>query len=132
MLFSLAFLIDFPNSQAENLTQALVLALFFGGGTALHQRLLASILVGAAMAIVTGRFSIPIAYPWSYRCAMGMTTATSIHLFAPIQLVRFYLSELTAGDYDTGLEVAGAIVIYAGAVCLSQVLAGKYMRETTT
>ena len=39
ILFSLAFLQDFPKSPAENLTQALVLALFFGVGTALHQRL---------------------------------------------------------------------------------------------
>ena len=131
-LFTLSFLLDFPNSQAENLQQALILAVFFGGGTALHQRLLASILIGAAMAIVTGRFPHPIAYPWSYHLAMGITAATIVHLFAPIQLARFYLTELTAGDFDARLEVVAAFAIYAGAIYLSQVMAGKYIRETTS
>ena len=96
VLFSLAFLLDLPNAYAENLTQALILALFFGVGTALGQRLLASILIAVAMALVSGAFSRPIAYPWLYRFAMGLTAAAAVHLFAPIQLARFYLSELSA------------------------------------
>ena len=131
-LFTLPFLLDFPNPDMENIGQALVLAMFFGGGTALHQRLLASILIGAAMAIVTGKFPQPIAYPWAYKFAMGLTTAAIVHLFAPIQLVRFYLSELTAGEYDARLEIAAASAIYAGAIYLSQIMARKYIRETTT
>ncbi len=131
-LFTLPFLLVFPNSQAENLQQALILAIFFGGGTALHQRLLASILIGAAMAIVTGKFPHPIAYPWSYHLAMGITAAAIIHLFAPIGLARFYLSELTAGASDARLETAVAFAIYAGAIYLSQIMARKYIRETTT
>lgn len=131
-LFTLPFLLDFPNSPADNLQQALILAIFFGGGTALHQRLLASFLIGAAMAFVTGRFPHPIAYAWSYHLAMGLTAATIVHLFAPIQLARFYLSELTAGASDARLETAVAFAIYAGAICLSQIMARKYIRETAT
>lgn len=131
-LFTLPFLLDFPNSQAENLPQALILAIFFGGGTALHQRLLASILIGAAMAFITGRFPHPIAYPWSYQLAMGMTAAAIVHLFEPIGLVRFYLLELTNGEYEPILESAAAIAIYAGAIYLSYVMAGRYIRETTS
>ena len=129
-LFTLSFLLDFPDSLAEDLQQALILAIFFGGGTALHQRLLASILIGAAMAFVTGRFPHPIAYVWSYHLATGIAAATIVHLFAPIQPARFYLTELTAGDFDTRLEVAAAFAIYAGAIYLSQVVARKYIRET--
>ncbi|MCY3978757.1 MAG: hypothetical protein OXG23_11725 [Chloroflexi bacterium] len=129
MLFSLVFLLDFPNSKAEDLTQALVLALFFGGGTALHQRLLASILIGAFMAIVSSKLFKAVANPWLYQVAMALTAATVLHLFAPIQLVRFYLSELAAGEYQTLLETVSAIGVYAGAICLSQVMARKYIRE---
>ncbi len=132
MLFSLAFLIDFPNSQADNATQALVLALFFGGGTALHQRLLASILIGAFMAFVSGRFFKAVSNRWLYHFAMALTAATLVHLFAPIQLVRFYLSELAGGEYQPLLEMATVVAVYAGAICLSQVMARKYIRETTT
>jgi len=131
-LFTLPFLLDFPHPNMENIGQALVLAIFFGGGTALHQRLLASILIGAAMAFVTGKFPQPITYPWAYKFAMGLTTTAIVHLFAPIQLVRFYLSELTDGEYDARLEIAAAIAIYAAAIYLSQVMAQKYIRETTT
>ena len=132
LLFSLAFLLDLPNAHAENLTQALILALFFGVGTALFQRLLASILIGAAMAIVSGAFSRQITYPWLYKFVMGLTATAVVHLFAPVQLARFYLSELTAGDFDTRLEVAAAAAVYAGAIYLSQVMAGKYLREIAT
>lgn len=132
MLFSLAFLLDFPNSKAEDLTQALVLAIFFGCGTALHQRLLASILIGAAMAIVSGGFSAPVTNPWVYRLAMALTTATVVHLFAPIGLVRFYLSELATAKYEPILETASVFAIYAGAIVLSQVMARKYLQEVAT
>ncbi len=132
MLFSLAFLIDFPNSEAEDLTQALVLALFFGGGTALHQRLLASILIGAFMAIVSSKLFKAVANRWLYQFAMALTAATVLHLFAPIQLVRFYLSELAGGEYQPLLEMVSAIGVYAGAICLSQVMARKYIREIAT
>ena len=98
--FSLAFLLDLPNVYAENLTQALILALFFGVGTALVQRLLASVVIAVAMAIVSGAFSRQIAFPRAYKFVMALTAAAVVHLFAPVQLVRFYLSELTAGDYD--------------------------------
>ena len=129
VLFSLAFLLDLPNAYADNLAQALILALFFGVGTALIQRLLASILIGAAMAIVSGAFSEAVTYPWLYKFVMGLTATAVVHLFAPIQLARFYLSELTAGDYDARLEIAAAAAVYAGAIYLSQVMAGKYLRE---
>ena len=128
-LFSLAFLIDFPNSQAENLAQALVLALFFGGGTALFQRFLASILIGAFMAFVSGQFFKVVANRWLYHFAMALTAATVVHLFAPIQLVRFYLSELAGSEYQPLLETVSVIGVYAGAICLSQVMARKYIRE---
>ncbi len=131
VLFSLAFLLDLPNAYAESLAQALILALFFGVGTALGQRLLASILMGAAMAIFSGAFAQRITYPWSYRFAMALTAAAVVHLFAPIQLVRFYLSELTAGEYQPILETAAAIAVYAGTIYLSQVMAGKYLREVS-
>ena len=129
VLFSFAFLLDLPNAYADNLTQALILALFFGVGTALGQRLLASILLGACMAIVSGAFSRQITYPWLYKIAMGLTAAAIIHLFAPIQLVRFYLTELAAGGYDARWEIAAAAAVYAGAIYVSQVMAGKYLRE---
>ena len=132
VLFSLTFLLDFSNAPAEDITQALILALFFGGGTALQQRLLASILMGVALASVSGAFSKPIAYPWLYRFAMGLTAATVVHLFAPVQLVRFYLTELTGGEYDARLEIAAVAVVYSGAIYLSQFVAGKYIRETAT
>lgn len=132
VLFSLAFLLDLPNAYAESLTQALILALFFGVGTALVQRLLASILMGAAMAIVSGAFSTQITYPRLYRFVMGLTAAAVVHLFAPVHLVRFYLSELTGGEYDARVEGAAAAAIYVGAIYLSQVMAGKYLRELAT
>ena len=128
-LFTVPFLLDFANSTADNVTQALILAIFFGGGTALNLRLLASILIGAAMAIVSGGFSAPIAHQRVYRLAMALTTATIVHLFAPIGLVRFYLSELTNGEYEALWETATVIAVYAGAIVLSQVMAGKYIRE---
>jgi len=131
-LFTLPFLLDFPDSTAENVTQAMILAIFFGGGTALQFRLLASILIGAAMAIVSGGFSTPITNPWVYRLAMALSTATIVHLFAPIGLVRFYLLELAGGEYDPFLETATVFAVYAGAIYLSQVMAQKYIRETTT
>lgn len=129
VLFSLAFLLDLPNAYAESLTQALILALFFGVGTALFQRLLASILIGAAMAYISGKFFATVANPWLYKLVMALTAATIAHLFAPVHLVRFYLAELTAGEHEPILEVASACVVYAGAVYLSQVMAGKYIRE---
>ncbi len=131
-LFTLPFLLDFHKPDRVDISQALVLALFFGGGTALHQRLLASILIGAAMAIVTGKFPQATAYPWPYKFVMGLTTAAIVHLFAPVQLARFHLSELTDGAYDKRLEMAAASAIYAGAIYLSQVMAGMYIRETTS
>ena len=133
MLFTLPFLLDFPNSKAENLTQALVLALFFGVGTALHQRLLASILLGAFMAFVSGKFFKAVANPWLYQVAMALTAATVVHLFAPIHLVRFYLSELAGGgEYQPLLETVSAVGVYAGAICLSLVMARKYIHEVRT
>lgn len=129
VLFSLAFLLDLPNAYAENLTQALILALFFGVGTALFQRLLASILIGAAMAYISGRFFATVANPWLYKFVMALTTAAIAHLFAPVQLVRFYLSQLAGADYAPVLELAFVFAIYAGAIFLSQVMAGKYIRE---
>ena len=129
VLFSLAFLLDLPNAYAENLTQALILALFFGVGTALFQRLLAAILIGAAMATISGRFFASVANPWLYKFAMALTAAAVVHLFAPVQLVRFYLSELAAGEYEPLLEMASVYAVYAGAIYLSQVMAGKYIRE---
>ena len=131
-LFTLPFLLVAPNSGADNATQAMILAIFFGGGTALPLRLLASILTGAVMAIVSGGFSTPITNPWVYRLAMALATTTIVHLFAPFGLVRFYLLELTAGEYDARWEIPAVIAVYAGAVVLSQVMAGKYMRETTS
>ena len=71
LLFTLPFLMDFPNSKAENVTQALVLSLFFGGGTALLQRLLASILIGAFMAFVSGRFFKAVTNQWLYQLRHG-------------------------------------------------------------
>ena len=131
-LFTLPFLLDFSNSPAQDLSQALILALFFGGGTALQQRLLASILLGAGMAIISGRFFRRVSKPWLYKFVMALTAAAIVHFFTPVQLVRFYLRELTGGDYALLLEVASVSVIYAGAVCLSQFVAGKYIRETVT
>lgn len=132
VLFTLVFLLDFSNPNREHITQALVLAIFFGGGTALFQRLLASILIGAAMAIVSGRFFQTVSNPWIYKFAMGLTAAAIVHLFAPIQLVRFYLSELIDGAYELPLEMASVIAVYAGAIYLSQIMARKYLRETST
>jgi hypothetical protein len=129
MLFSLAFLIDFPNSLVENLSQALVLALFFGGGTALFQRLLASILIGVLMAFVSSRFFKVVNSRWLYHTAMALTATTVVYLFAPLQLVRFYLSELAAGEYLLMLESVAVVGVYAGAIFLSHVMAGKYLRE---
>ncbi len=131
-LFTLSFLLDFANPDIENIKQALVLALFFGGGTALLPRLLASILIGFMMAMVTGKFPGPIAHPWAYKLTMGMTSAAIVHLFAPIQLARFYLIELTDGNYDPRLEMAAAIAVYAGAIYLSQILAQKYLQDIAT
>ena len=131
-LFTLPFLLNFPNPDLENIWRALVLAIFFGGGTALFQRLLASILIGACMAIVSGRFFKKITNPWVYKFSLGLTAASIVHLFAPIQLVRFYLSELTDGDYAPLLEMATVFAVYAGAIYLSQVMAGKYIREIAT
>ncbi len=131
-LFTLPFLLDFQNPNLENLWQALVLALFFGIGTGLHQRLLASILTGAAMAFVSGRFSEDISHPWSYRLAMALTAVTVVHLFAPSQLVRFYLSELTPGENSQTLARAALVAVYAGAVALSQATARQYLREIRT
>ncbi len=128
-LFSLFFLLDFANADLNKITQALILAVFFGGGTGLFVRLFASLLIGIAMTIVTGRFFEEIANPWAYKLAMGALTATVVHLFSPAYLVSFYMSELTDGDYDPLLETATVIAVYAGAVYLSQVMAGKYMRE---
>ncbi|MDE2637067.1 MAG: hypothetical protein OXI30_11955 [Chloroflexota bacterium] len=128
-LFTLPFLLDFPNSRADDLGQALILAVFFGAGTALLRRLLASILIGAAMAIVSGAFSDRNPNPWTYKFAMALTAAAVIHLFAPVQLARFYLTELTGGDYSLLLESLTAFAFYAGGVCLSQFVAGKYLRE---
>ena len=128
-LFTLPFLLNFANSPAEDLSQALVLAIFFGAGTALIRRLFASILIGAALAIISGAFSQGKPNPWIYKFAMALTAAAVVHLFAPVQLVRFYLSELTAGEYDSRLEIAAAAAVYAGAIYLSQVMAGKYIRE---
>lgn len=132
MLFSLAFLLDFPNSKADNLTQALVLALFFAVGTALHQRLLASILIGASMALVSSKLFKAVANPWLYQIAMALTAATVVHLFAPTGLVRFYLSELAGGDYQPLLETVCVIGVYAGAIILSLVMARKYIRDIAT
>ncbi len=132
LLFSLTFLLDLPNAYAENLSQALILALFFGVGTALFQRLLAAILMGAAMATISGRFFARGAKPRLYKFVMALTAAAIVHLFAPIQLVRFYLSQLAAGEYEPFVEVASALAVYAGAVYLSQVMAGQYLREIAT
>jgi len=131
-LFTLPFLLDFPNTKADNVTQAMILAIFFGGGTALNLRLLASILIGAAMAIVSGGFSTPVTNPRVYRLVMALSTATIVHLFAPIGLVRFYLSELANGEYEPLSETATVIAVYAGAVVLSQVMARKYLEEIAT
>ena len=128
-LFTLPFLLNFSQSRAEDLRQALILAVFFGAGTALLRRLLASILIGAAMAIVSGAFSDRHPNPRTYKFAMALTAAAVIHVFAPVQLVRFYLSELTGGEYAPWLEVASVFAVYAGGVCLSQLVAGKYLRE---
>lgn len=132
VFFSLAFLLDLPNAYANDPAQALILALFFGVGTALFQRLLASILMGATMAFISGRLFKQVTNAWLYKFAMALTTAAIVHLFAPIQLVRFYLSELTAGEYEPFLEMASVYAVYAGAVYLSQVMAGKYLREIAT
>lgn len=132
LLFTLPFLLEFQNLDLENIWRALVLAIFFGGGTALFQRLLASILIGACMAFVSGRFFKKISNPWIYKFAMALTAAAVVHLFAPIQLVRFYLSELSGGEYELILEVASVFAVYAGAIYLSQVMAGTYLREIAT
>ena len=131
LLFALPFLLDFPNSVVETECRRLCWP-YSCGGTALFQRLFASVLIGAAMAIVTGRFFQKITNPWVYKMAMALTTAAIVHLFAPIQLVRFYLSELTVGDYEPFLEMVTVIAVYAGAIYLSQVMAQKYIREITT
>ena len=128
-LLTLLFLLDFAHPDLENIKQALVLATFFGGGTALFQRLLASILIGATMAFVSGKFFGTVNNPWAFKFVMGLIAGLIIHLFAPLQLVRFYLAELTGGEYAPYLESAGVIAVYAGAVYLSQVMAGKYIRE---
>lgn len=130
-LFTLPFLLDYPNSHAEDLGQALILAIFFGAGTALLRRLFVSILMGAAMAIVSGAFSDRNPHPWTYKFAMALTASAVIHPFAPIQLVRFYLTELTGGGYSLLLERLSVIAVYAGAIYLSQVMAGNYLREIT-
>ena len=130
-LLTLLFLLDLANPDLENIKQALVLATFFGGGTALFQRLLASILIGATMAFVSGKFFSTVNNPWAYKFVMGLIAGIILHLFAPLQLVRFYLAELTGGDYAPYLEMAGVIAVYAGAIYLSQVMAGKYIRETS-
>ena len=133
-LFTLPFLLDFPNSTAENVTQAMILAIFFGGGTALQFRLLASILIGAAMAIVSGGFSTPITNPWVYRLAMALSTATIVHLFAPIGLVRFLSFgagrrriRSFSGNCGRHRHICGRLEIY-----LSQVMAQKYLPRLTT
>ncbi len=130
-LFALAFLLDFPNPDAENIKQSFILALFFGVGTALIPRLFASILIGAAMAIVTGKFPKPNDNPWAYKFVMGLTASAIVHLFAPINLVRFTLSELTGGVYSPSLETASLIAVYAVALYLSQVMAGTYLQEAS-
>lgn len=130
-LLTLLFLLDLANPDLENIKQALVLATFFGGGTALFQRLLASILIGATMAFVSGKFFTTVSNPWAFKFVMGLIAAIILHLFAPLQLVRFYLAELTGGEYAPYLEMAGVIAVYAGAIYLSQVMAGKYIRETS-
>jgi hypothetical protein len=132
VLFSLGFLLDLPNAYAENLAQALILALFFGLDTALFQRLLASMLIGAAMAAISGRFFARGANPWLYKFVMGLIATAIVHMFAPIQLVRFYLSELSGGEYEPFLESAAVIVVYAGAIFLSQVMARRYIHEIAT
>ena len=128
-LFSLPLLLDFANLDSENIKQALVLAVFFGGGTGLFQRLFASILLGAAMAIVSRSFFKTVANPWVFKFAMGITTSAIVHLFAPNHLVRFYLSELAEGEYEPLWESVTVIAVYAGAISLSQVMARKYLRE---
>ena len=128
-LFTLPFLLNFRESLADDPGQALILAVFFGGGTALGQRLLASILLGAVMAIISGAFSRQITYSWLYKFVMALTATAVVHLFAPVQLVGFYLSELTGGDYEPLLEMASVFAVYAGAITLSQFVAGKYLRE---
>lgn len=128
-LFTLPFLLNLPQSPADDLGQALILTIFFGAGTALLRRLLASILMGAAMAIVSGAFSDRHPNLWTYKFAMALTAAAVIHLFAPVQLVRFYLSELTGGEYSLLLESTTVFAVYAGGVCLSQFVAAKYLRE---
>jgi len=128
-LLTLLFLLDFAHPDLENIKQALVLATFFGGGTALFQRLLVSILIGATMAFVARKYFQTVSNPWAFKFVMALIAAIILHLFAPIQLVRFYLAELTGGDYAPSLETAGVIAVYAGAIYLSQVMAGKYIRE---
>ena len=128
-LFTLPFLLNFPKSPADDLGQALILAVFFGAGTALLRRLFASILIGAAMAIVTGAFSERNPNPWIYKFAMALTAAAVIHLFAPVQLARFYLTELTGGEYSLLLETTTVFAVYAGGVGLSQFVAGRYLRD---
>lgn len=129
-LLALPFLLELPNPDLENIKRSLILALFFGGGTGLGPRLLASILIGAAMAIVTGKFPKPIAKPWAYKLAMGLTACAIVHLFAPTNLVRFYLSELAGGDYSPIQEALVTSAIYLVAIALSQVMAGRYLQET--
>ena len=131
-VFSLPFLLGLANLEMDNIRQALLLAVFFGGGTGLFRRLLASLLIGIAMAIVAGKFFKEITNPWSFKFAMGITTAAIVHLFSPANLVSFYISELTDGHYDPLLETATVIAVYAGAIYLSQVMAGKYMREISS
>ena len=131
-LFTLPFLLNFSQSHADDLGQALILAVFFGAGTALPRRLLASILMGAAMAIVSGAFSDRHAQPGIYKFAMALTAAAVIHVFAPVQLVRFYLSELTGGEYSLLAETLTAFAVYAGGVCLSQFVAVQYLHEIAT
>lgn len=131
-LFTLPFLLDFQNLGWDTIAQALILALFFGGGTALLPRLLASILIGFMMAMVTGKFPGPMAHPWAYKFTMGLTSVIVVHLFTPIGLVRFYLSELVDGGYDWRLEMAAAIAVYSGAIYLSQIIAQKYLQDIAT
>ncbi len=128
-LVTLPFLLDFRNLDLENITQAFILAVFFGVGTALFQRFIASILLGAAMAVVTGRFPDAPGNPRTYRFVMGCTAAAVLHLFAPARLVSFYVAELSGGRYAHYLETLGVIAVYAGLICLSQIMAAKHLRE---
>ena len=78
------------------------------------------------MAIVSGGFTTPIAHPRIYKLAMALTTATVVHLFTPIGLVRFYFYELALkANTSPLLETAAVIAVYVGAIILSQVMAAE-------